>query len=172
MASITCNNCNLVGHRYTSCHKTLKPALAMRKNRHEVSLCLHTCCHLFLFCTTLNVLTCCHFQMQSNRTEEGTTSTTAASSIAAPARRASTTQASRAPPGASNSIAPASRPSSSAAPASRPSSSAAPTNRPSSSVAPARRPSSSAAATRTSFLAPRQRKKPSRLKDYFYASGN
>ena len=52
MASITCSNCNLVGPRYTSCHKTLKPALAMRKNRHEVSLCCHTCCHLFLFCTT------------------------------------------------------------------------------------------------------------------------
>ena len=81
--------------------------------------------------------------MQSNRAE-GTTSTTIASSVAAPANRT--------PPMASSTAAPASRPSSSAA--------------------PARRLSSSATPSRTSFLATRQRKKPSRLKDYFFASGN
>ena len=36
MASITCSNCNLSGHRYTSCDKNLKPALAMRRNQHQV----------------------------------------------------------------------------------------------------------------------------------------
>ena len=36
MASITCSNCNLVGHRYLSCSKALKPSLAMRKNQHQV----------------------------------------------------------------------------------------------------------------------------------------
>ncbi|KAM3410369.1 hypothetical protein ACQJBY_002527 [Aegilops geniculata] len=35
MATITCSNCNLTGHRYTSCHKNLKPALAMRRNQHQ-----------------------------------------------------------------------------------------------------------------------------------------
>ena len=102
--------------------------------------------------------------MQSNRTEEGTTSITAASSVASPANRT--------PPVASSTAARASRPSSTAAPASRPSSSAAPPRRARSSAAPTRRPSSSATPARTSFLAPKQRKKPSRLKDYFYASGN
>jgi hypothetical protein len=37
MASITCSNCKLVGHRYTVCSKPLKPALAMRLNQHQVS---------------------------------------------------------------------------------------------------------------------------------------
>ena len=37
MASITCSNCNKVGHRYTNCHDALKPALAMRKNKHQVT---------------------------------------------------------------------------------------------------------------------------------------
>ena len=36
MASITCSNCSKVGHRYTNCHVVLKPALAMRKNTHQV----------------------------------------------------------------------------------------------------------------------------------------
>ena len=37
MASITCSNCKKVGHRYTNCHDALKPALAMRKNKHQVT---------------------------------------------------------------------------------------------------------------------------------------
>nr|XP_045087319.1 skin secretory protein xP2-like [Aegilops tauschii subsp. strangulata] len=37
MASITCSNCKKVGHRYTNCHDALKPALAMRKNKHQPS---------------------------------------------------------------------------------------------------------------------------------------
>jgi hypothetical protein len=39
MASITCSNCNLIGHRYTSCPKPLKPSLEMRKNQHKVIYC-------------------------------------------------------------------------------------------------------------------------------------
>ncbi|KAM3354080.1 hypothetical protein ACQJBY_024984 [Aegilops geniculata] len=35
MATITCSNCNRTGHRYTSCKKALKPALAMRMNQHQ-----------------------------------------------------------------------------------------------------------------------------------------
>nr|XP_045087302.1 60S ribosomal protein L22-like [Aegilops tauschii subsp. strangulata] len=37
MASITCSNCNKVGHRYTNCQDALKPALAMRNNKHQPS---------------------------------------------------------------------------------------------------------------------------------------
>ena len=37
MASITCSDCKKVGHRYTNCHDALKPALAMRKNKHQVT---------------------------------------------------------------------------------------------------------------------------------------
>ena len=36
MASITCSNCQLVGHRYTSCKQPLKLGLALRKNKHQV----------------------------------------------------------------------------------------------------------------------------------------
>nr|XP_051229278.1 uncharacterized protein LOC127347092 [Lolium perenne] len=35
MATITCSNCNLLGHRYTSCTQTLQPHLQMRKNQHQ-----------------------------------------------------------------------------------------------------------------------------------------
>lgn len=35
MASITCSNCKLVGHRYTSCSVQLRPSLQMRKNQHK-----------------------------------------------------------------------------------------------------------------------------------------
>jgi hypothetical protein len=38
MGSITCSNCNLTGHRYTSCHKALKLALEMRRNQHQIFL--------------------------------------------------------------------------------------------------------------------------------------
>nr|XP_020196112.1 actin cytoskeleton-regulatory complex protein PAN1-like [Aegilops tauschii subsp. strangulata] len=34
MGTITCGNCGLQGHRYTSCLKQLKPELALRKNKH------------------------------------------------------------------------------------------------------------------------------------------
>ena len=40
MASITCSNCKLVGHRYTDCQQPLKPSLQMRKNQHQVLLIL------------------------------------------------------------------------------------------------------------------------------------
>nr|XP_051212491.1 oleosin-B6-like [Lolium perenne] len=35
MASITCSNCKVVGHRYTSCQAPLKPQLQVRKNNHQ-----------------------------------------------------------------------------------------------------------------------------------------
>nr|XP_040244077.1 uncharacterized protein LOC120963500 [Aegilops tauschii subsp. strangulata] len=37
MATITCSNCGLQGHRYTSCSKQLKPELTLRKNKHVAS---------------------------------------------------------------------------------------------------------------------------------------
>ena len=36
MGTITCSNCNLQGHRYTSCSQELRPDLQMRKNKHKV----------------------------------------------------------------------------------------------------------------------------------------
>ena len=36
MASVTCSNCKLVGHRYTSCRVPLNPQLAARKQHHQV----------------------------------------------------------------------------------------------------------------------------------------
>lgn len=53
MASITCSNCQLVGHRYTSCKTTLKPGLAMRKNKHEVCTSCHSFCFLTVECINL-----------------------------------------------------------------------------------------------------------------------
>ena len=37
MGTITCSNCKLRGHRYTSCTKELRPELLARKNKHVVS---------------------------------------------------------------------------------------------------------------------------------------
>ena len=37
MATITCSNCKLQGHKYTSCSKPLRPDLALRKSQHKVS---------------------------------------------------------------------------------------------------------------------------------------
>ncbi|KAM3194719.1 hypothetical protein ACQJBY_071017 [Aegilops geniculata] len=34
MATITCGNCKLQGHKYTSCPKPLRPDLQIRKNKH------------------------------------------------------------------------------------------------------------------------------------------
>lgn len=34
LGTITCSNCGLQGHRYTSCNKNLKPELLLRKNKH------------------------------------------------------------------------------------------------------------------------------------------
>ena len=39
MATITCSNCGLQGHRYTNCKKDLRPELALRKNKHVVNPC-------------------------------------------------------------------------------------------------------------------------------------
>ena len=36
MGTITCGNCGLEGHKYTSCNKTLRPKLQIRKNKHQV----------------------------------------------------------------------------------------------------------------------------------------
>lgn len=36
MATITCSNCKLQGHKYTSCTVPLRPDLAIRKNNHKV----------------------------------------------------------------------------------------------------------------------------------------
>ncbi|KAE8782018.1 hypothetical protein D1007_44767 [Hordeum vulgare] len=34
MATITCSNCGLQGHRYTNCRQQLRAELALRKNKH------------------------------------------------------------------------------------------------------------------------------------------
>ena len=36
MATITCSNCKVQGHKYTNCAQPLRPDLAMRKNNHRV----------------------------------------------------------------------------------------------------------------------------------------
>jgi hypothetical protein len=36
MSTITCGNCKVQGHKYTSCSQPLRPDLAMRKNNHKV----------------------------------------------------------------------------------------------------------------------------------------
>ena len=38
MATITCSNCKLQGHKYTSCSVPLRPDLLLRKNNHKVEL--------------------------------------------------------------------------------------------------------------------------------------
>lgn len=48
MATITCSNCGLQGHRYTNCATQLKPSLEMRKNKHQVILLLY---HFFISST-------------------------------------------------------------------------------------------------------------------------
>lgn len=40
MGTITCSNCKLQGHRYTSCAQPLRPDLVIRKNKHVVSFLL------------------------------------------------------------------------------------------------------------------------------------
>ena len=97
--------------------------------------------------------------MQSSNTEEGSTQ----GSRAPIAPRGSTSAAPRGAPRATSSPAPAPRVASSTAPAPRAASSTA---------GAATRAASSTAARRASWNPPRQRKQPSRLKDYFYASGN
>ena len=50
MGSITCSNCKLVGHRYTSCKERLTPQLQARKECHQV---LYSCscnCFFLLHC--------------------------------------------------------------------------------------------------------------------------
>ena len=37
MATITCSNCKLQGHKYTSCVQPLRPDLAFRKSQHKVA---------------------------------------------------------------------------------------------------------------------------------------
>ncbi|CAM0951235.1 unnamed protein product [Alopecurus aequalis] len=37
MTSVTCSNCNVVGHKWPSCKVTLKPELQIRKNAHQAS---------------------------------------------------------------------------------------------------------------------------------------
>ena len=36
VASITCSNCKMIGHRYTSCGTQLRPELQLRKEHHQV----------------------------------------------------------------------------------------------------------------------------------------
>ena len=54
MGTITCGNCGLQGHRYTSCLKQLKPELALRKNKHVVIMFPLAVYYFFLSCTFLS----------------------------------------------------------------------------------------------------------------------
>jgi hypothetical protein len=38
MATITCSNCKVQGHKYTSCSQPLRPDLAMRMSNHKVNI--------------------------------------------------------------------------------------------------------------------------------------
>ena len=55
MATITCSNCGLQGHRYTNCKKELRPELSMRKNKHVVNP-----CELPLLISLLSFLVFCY----------------------------------------------------------------------------------------------------------------
>ncbi|KAM0857193.1 hypothetical protein ACQ4PT_048645 [Festuca glaucescens] len=81
MGSITCSNCKVVGHRYTSCHAPLRPGLQVRKNSHQ----------------------------STRHTEDGNTSasaSTAADSPRAPARAQPAPAPARAPPAPARARAP------------------------------------------------------------------
>jgi hypothetical protein len=50
MSTITCSNCNLQGHKYTSCSQPLRPDLAIRKNNHKVIIyALSTTHHTYFY---------------------------------------------------------------------------------------------------------------------------
>jgi hypothetical protein len=48
MGTITCSNCKLQGHKYTSCTQALRPDLLIRKNKHVVWKILSICLQLFV----------------------------------------------------------------------------------------------------------------------------
>ena len=58
MASITCSNCKLVGHRYTSCSAPLRPSLQMRRNQHQVISCKLAAIYTILW---TKLMICSHF---------------------------------------------------------------------------------------------------------------
>ncbi|KAE8801876.1 translation initiation factor IF-2-like [Hordeum vulgare] len=184
MVSITCSNCQLVGHRYTSCQKTLKPILAMRKNKHEDRGGYHTRKQGTKWSTkgegsgALGGAAKGAPTGATSGAPRGATSgaprgaatgaastTTIASSTAQAQRRASSAGATRA---STNAV--AARKATTVVAIRRATTTA--TIRRAASAAASRRASTSTAAIATPFLPPRQRKKPSKLKDYFYASRN
>ncbi|XP_037483239.1 uncharacterized protein LOC119362146 [Triticum dicoccoides] len=158
MASITCNSCKLVGHRYNVCSKPLKPALAMRLNQH-----------------------------QPNRSQASTSTTNAStaaapprkrpsSSIAAPARKRPSPSATATTLAATTPATPPRRsPRMKATPAAT-TPAAPPRRSPRKKATTVGAASSSAVGNMSTFQAPRQsgrkRTVSYKLKEYFYASGN
>jgi hypothetical protein len=49
MGTITCSNCKLQGHKYTSCTQALRPDLLIRKNKHVVWKTLYIFLQFILF---------------------------------------------------------------------------------------------------------------------------
>ena len=89
MATITCSNCGLQGHRYTSCGKQLKPELALRKNKHVVSTLLTSTIYV-LYLLYVSFSSCflhfCKASRRSRNVDEARAQDAPARAQAAPAR--------------------------------------------------------------------------------------
>ncbi|KAM0829400.1 hypothetical protein ACQ4PT_066876 [Festuca glaucescens] len=145
MASITCSNCKLVGHRYTNCTQPLRPGLQSRKDNHQPSR---------------------HSECSSTSAPTAHAAASASAPPAAPARpppaapaRAPPAAAARPPPAAAATRAPPAAPAASAP--------AAPTTRAPPSRAPFSAPRSTTAPANTRYG--RQRKYTTRMEGYLNA---
>jgi hypothetical protein len=66
MGTITCSNCELQGHRYTSCLKELRPDLKIRKNKHVVSALFLPCVHCHFLAFHIAHVTLYYFSTQTH----------------------------------------------------------------------------------------------------------
>jgi hypothetical protein len=109
MGTITCSNCKLQGHKYTSCTQPLKPDLAIRKNNHKVIYENLYLCAINSITTAFLILSIYNDMLQPSRTmpPPGSTvpsasapsaSAPSASAPSATAPSASAPSASTAPP--------------------------------------------------------------------------
>jgi hypothetical protein len=142
MGTITCSNCKLQGHKYTSCTQPLKPDLAIRKNNHKVIYENLYLCAINSISTAFLILSIYNEMLQPSRTMPPPGSTVPSAS--APSASAPS----------------ASAPSATAPSASAPSASTASASAPSASTAPpaprssATRPPTAPAAPRSSATRP------------------
>jgi cytoskeletal protein RodZ len=142
MGTITCSNCKLQGHKYTSCTQPLKPDLAIRKNNHKVIYENLYLCAIYSITTAFLIMSIYNEMLQPSRTMPPPGSTVPSAS--APSASAPS----------------ASAPSATAPSASAPSASTASASAPSASTAPpaprssATRPPTAPAAPRSSATRP------------------